>query len=65
MDSFRCPKCHGRSVGRVGVAQWYCWDCCVEFQAAGDGYAVFAMDEEGELVPVEGEGDANTEVQAG
>ena len=53
MDPFRCPKCQGRAVGRVGVAQWFCWDCCIEFQATGHGYILFAMDAEGELVPMD------------
>jgi hypothetical protein len=50
----------------VGVAQWFCWDCCIEFQATGHGYILFAMDAEGELVPMDlEEPGANTEVHAG
>lgn len=66
MDAVRCPRCEGRAVGRVGVAQWFCWDCCVEFQASGRGYRVYAMDEEGELVPLDGEAPGpEGEVRAG
>jgi|GEM_PF-3809255 len=50
MDCLRCPRCQGRAVGKVGMAQWYCWDCCVEFVRTPAGFEVFAMDEEGELV---------------
>jgi hypothetical protein len=48
----RCPRCHGGAVGRVGLAQWYCWDCCVEFTTTSRGVEVFTMDEEGELRPL-------------
>lgn len=43
----RCPLCGGKSVGRVGVDQYYCWDCCVEYDAAN---RVFAIAEDGSLV---------------
>jgi ribosomal protein L37AE/L43A len=46
-----CPRCHGRSVGRVGVMQYYCWDCCVEFVEGAGGATVYVLDEDGELVP--------------
>ncbi len=52
MDAFICPRCGGRAVGRVGLMQWYCWDCCVEFARNARGVEIFAMDEEGELLPV-------------
>lgn len=44
-----CPNCHSRCLGRVGVDQYYCWDCCVEWVEAEDGPHLFAVDEEGEL----------------
>jgi ribosomal protein L37AE/L43A len=50
MEAMLCPRCRGRAVGRVGLAQWYCWDCCVEFARTAHGSEVYAMDEEGELV---------------
>lgn len=63
MDAMLCPRCRGRAVGRVGLAQWYCWDCCIEFARGARGaIEVFAMDEEGELVSLEGEGGAAEEV---
>ncbi|MCL6596405.1 MAG: hypothetical protein K6V73_09380 [Firmicutes bacterium] len=48
MDTLICPRCRGRAVGRVGMAQWYCWDCCVEFGRGPRGLEVFLLDEEGE-----------------
>ncbi len=62
MEAMLCPRCHGRAVGRVGVAQWYCWDCCVEFARTARGIEVFEMDEEGDLVSLEGGAGAGEEV---
>lgn len=49
MEAEHCPRCRGRAVGRVGIAQWYCWDCCVEFARSSRGIELYEMDEEGEL----------------
>ncbi|MBX6378755.1 MAG: hypothetical protein IRY95_09445 [Clostridia bacterium] len=45
-----CPLCKGRTVGRIGLRQYYCWNCCVEFAQRGDDWEVFAVDLEGGLV---------------
>lgn len=29
----RCPVCGQRGIGKVGVDQYFCSDCCVEFVA--------------------------------
>lgn len=46
----RCPNCEGRSIGRVGSEQYYCWDCCVEFNLARGAIRIWHVDPEGELV---------------
>lgn len=45
----RCPACNSRSIGRVAVGQWYCWDCCIEFSLGPTGPLLFRVDDEGEL----------------
>lgn len=45
-----CPNCNGRSIGRVGSEQYYCWDCCVEFKRASGGIRIWHLDPDGELV---------------
>jgi transposase-like protein len=44
-----CPVCGSRATGRVGIDQYYCWDCCVEWTEEGQGRRIYAVDEEGEL----------------
>lgn len=42
-----CPSCQSRSVGRVGTAVYYCWDCCVEFSRAPGGWQLFRLEDDG------------------
>lgn len=46
----QCPNCHSRSIGRVGAEQYYCWDCCVEFNLARGSVRVYHLDADGELI---------------
>lgn len=46
----RCPSCGGRSIGRVGSVQYYCWDCCVEFNMGRGSIRIFHLDADGELI---------------
>lgn len=45
-----CPICNGKATGKVGVEQYYCWDCCVEYQIDKEGVRVFEVSEDGSLV---------------
>ncbi|MBP2018307.1 hypothetical protein J2Z79_001708 [Symbiobacterium terraclitae] len=49
----RCPNCGGRSIGRVGSEQYYCWDCCVEFNTARGAVRIYHLDPGGDLVAAE------------
>ncbi|HEY8394001.1 MAG TPA: hypothetical protein VIK92_04290 [Thermaerobacter sp.] len=47
----RCPVCDGNATGRIGPGEYYCWDCCIEFQDRGaGGFACFVLDSEGNRV---------------
>ncbi|HWQ72074.1 MAG TPA: hypothetical protein VN370_07120 [Desulfitobacteriaceae bacterium] len=46
----KCPVCGGRSTGKVGVEQFFCWDCCVEFNNQSDKVIVYDLGEDGSLV---------------
>jgi len=49
----RCPNCGGRSIGRVGSEQYYCWDCCVEFNTARGAIRIYHLDPGGDLIAAE------------
>lgn len=44
-----CPVCGRRMIGKVGTAQYYCWECCVEFSVSGELVQVFAVELDGTL----------------
>lgn len=47
-----CPGCGSRSTGQVGPGQFYCWDCCIEWQIGPQGEEqLFLVGEEGDLLP--------------
>ena len=27
---FICPNCKGKDIGKIGVNQFYCWNCYIE-----------------------------------
>lgn len=45
-----CPVCGGRAIGKVGVGQFYCWDCCVEFTTQTDKVVIYDLAEDGSLL---------------
>jgi hypothetical protein len=46
----RCPVCGGKATGKVGVDQFYCWDCCVEYRINKEGVQIYEVAEDGSLV---------------
>lgn len=48
-----CPICGGKSTGRVGQDQYYCWDCCVEFRLNKEGVQIFELTEDGSVVSLD------------
>lgn len=45
-----CPVCGGRASGKVGVDQYYCWDCCMEYRLNKEGIQIYEIAEDGSLV---------------
>lgn len=45
----KCPNCGARCTGRVGAHQHYCWECCVEFNVAGE-LQIFHLNADGDLI---------------
>lgn len=44
-----CPVCGGKTTGKVGMDQYYCWDCCVEFRHIKEGVQIYELAEDGSL----------------
>ncbi|WP_366922564.1 hypothetical protein MFMK1_003029 [Metallumcola ferriviriculae] len=45
-----CPGCGSKNTGKVGVNQFYCWECFIEFN---DKNETFMVEEDGSLVGTE------------
>ncbi|MHB1407587.1 MAG: hypothetical protein ACYCV0_18605 [Desulfitobacteriaceae bacterium] len=62
-----CPVCGGRAIGKVGVEQFYCWDCYVEFTTQEDRVVIYDLAEDGSLVawdePIMDQGITQTAVE--
>lgn len=50
-----CPVCGGKSTGKVGIDQFFCWDCCIEYRKTPKDITVFDVAEDGSLVAWEEE----------
>jgi len=42
-----CPLCGGKTVGKIGADQFYCWDCLVEYDSQN---RVYQVAEDGSLI---------------
>jgi len=49
-QNLNCPSCGGKATGKVGVDQYYCWDCCVEYRINKEGVQIYEVAEDGNLV---------------
>lgn len=47
----KCPRCGGRTVGRVGVNQFFCGDCCIEYSVSTRGTHIYEIADDGSLLP--------------
>ena len=27
---FSCPNCQSKDIGKIGINQYYCWNCFIE-----------------------------------
>lgn len=45
-----CPVCGSRGIGKVGIGQYYCKDCCVEFAYKRNQLKIYTLGDDGSLV---------------
>jgi len=44
-----CPACGQRAIGKVGIDQYFCWDCCVEFVVRDQHIKIYNVEADGTL----------------
>lgn len=45
-----CPICGGTIIGRIGLNQYYCWDCFIEFSINNGRVQAYRVEADGTLV---------------
>ncbi|HHY06768.1 MAG TPA: hypothetical protein GX532_07340 [Clostridia bacterium] len=48
----KCPLCGSRAVGKVGIEQYYCWDCFIEYQYQGNNTRLYVVEADGNLMEI-------------
>lgn len=54
----KCPVCNGVQTGKVGIDQYYCWNCFIEFSFHKGCLEIYEVAEDGSLInlaPLTGE----------
>ncbi len=45
----KCPNCHSKDIGKIGVNQFYCWSCFIEMTVASGLILTHQVEEDGSL----------------
>lgn len=49
----KCPACGSKAIGKIGVDQFYCWDCCVVYKQDPNSVEMYEVDEDGTLLALD------------
>ena len=49
VKTMNCPNCKGKNLGKIGVNQYYCWDCFVELSLSKGKISLAQIEEDGTL----------------
>jgi hypothetical protein len=45
----KCPNCKSKDLGKIGVNQFYCWNCFVELSVTKGHFSLHQVEEDGTL----------------
>ena len=45
----KCPNCKSKDVGKIGINQYYCWDCFIELTLVEGLIKTHQVEEDGYL----------------
>ncbi|MFZ0444463.1 MAG: hypothetical protein WAM95_07475 [Bacillus sp. (in: firmicutes)] len=46
---FSCPNCQSKDIGKIGINQYYCWNCFIELSVADGLIYTHQVEEDGTL----------------
>ncbi|WML30608.1 hypothetical protein RCG24_01450 [Neobacillus sp. OS1-32] len=45
----KCPNCGSKDIGKIGINQYYCWNCFIELSIAKGIINTHQVEEDGTL----------------
>ena len=48
-----CPNCKNKNLGKIGVNQYYCWDCFIELTLSHNKLSLNQVEEDGSLTTLD------------
>ncbi|WP_026693821.1 hypothetical protein [Peribacillus kribbensis] len=45
----KCPNCASKDIGKIGVNQYYCWNCFIELSVSKGLIHTHQVEEDGSL----------------
>lgn len=45
----KCPNCQSKDLGKIGMNQYYCWNCFIELSIGEDTIYTHQVEEDGTL----------------
>ncbi|MGV3488132.1 MAG: hypothetical protein ACO1OC_06050 [Tuberibacillus sp.] len=48
-----CPNCKSKNLGKIGVNQFYCWDCFIELTLQKGRLSLSQVEEDGSLTTLD------------
>jgi hypothetical protein len=49
LETMKCPNCSSKDIGKIGVNQFYCWNCFIEMSLANGVINTHQVEEDGSL----------------
>ncbi|MGG0716379.1 hypothetical protein ABE096_02105 [Robertmurraya massiliosenegalensis] len=46
---FNCPNCQSKDIGKIGINQYYCWNCFIELSVSQGMISTHQVEEDGSL----------------
>ncbi|WP_077215405.1 hypothetical protein [Bacillus dakarensis] len=45
----KCPNCQSKDIGKIGINQYYCWNCYIELSLTQGMISTHQVEEDGTL----------------
>lgn len=49
----KCPNCQSKDIGKIGVNQYYCWNCFIEMSVYNETIYTHQVEEDGTLTSID------------